>query len=198
MLLMTLSNKELEMLKQELKDISYGSNQNKRSIIARIEKITAPKTPPNRNETIGTLIKLFRDKKSNKVEYSRKKLRERYAYQSFALQRKIIDTFLDGTKDDRVWAYRLLTENWDSHFTGKIQALWDTYHEDDCRWVMLHHFSESYLMEHEEIWNEKPDKEIVSSRNPYLQVCLRLMNNPAFTIDDNRLTEKEYYYILAN
>lgn len=62
MLLMTLSNKELEMLKLELKDISYGSNQNKRSIIARIENITAPKTPPNRK---AALLKTLYKKNPN-------------------------------------------------------------------------------------------------------------------------------------
>ena len=105
----------------------------------------SPVEVPQRNEEIGTLIRLFRDKKSKKVTYAKEKLKERYAHQSHATQRKIIDAFLDGAMSDRMWACTLPYCNRNKYFENKIDELWQKYPEETCHWVIMKHMGEEYL-----------------------------------------------------
>lgn len=157
----------------------------------------SPVAAPQRNEEIGTLIKLFRDKKSKKVTYAKEKLKERYAHQSHATQRKIIDAFLDGAISDRKWACTLLYWTWDKYFESKIDALWQKYPEEACRRVIVKHMSEEYLLRHPETWRNCYSESFRSCSTAYKHVCVRLAQNPAFTIDKDRLCEGDYYEVMA-
>lgn len=157
----------------------------------------SPVAVPLRNEEIGTLIRLFRDKKSKKVTYAKEKLKERYAYQSHATQRKIVDAFLDGAMSDRKWAYNILYGNWDNHFAGKIDALWQKQPEEACRRVIVQHMSEEYLLQHQEAWKTCYSDSFRSCSAAYKYVCIRLADNPAFKIDNDRLCEGDYYEVKA-
>ena len=87
MLLYTLDKESMQSLKQELEFSNYRYRDATRYTVRCIDKILSPVEAPQRNEEIGTLIRLFRDKKSKKVTYAKEKLKERYAYQSHATQR---------------------------------------------------------------------------------------------------------------
>lgn len=197
MLLYTLDKESLQSLKQELEFSNYRYRDAIKYTLRCIDKMLSPVEVPLRNEEIGTLIKLFRDKKSKKVTYAKEKLKERYAHQSHATQRKIIDAFLDGAMSDRKWAYNILYGNWDSHFTDKIDALWQKQPEEACRRVIVKHMSEEYLLQHQEAWKTCYNDSFRSSSAAYKYVCIRLAKNPAFTIDYDRLCEGDYYEVMA-
>lgn len=197
MLLYTLDKESLQSLKQELEFSNYRYRDAIRYTLRCIDKMLSPVAVPQRNEEIGTLIKLFRDKKSKKVTYAKEKLKERYAYQSHATQRKIIDAFLDGAMSDRKWAFNILYGNWDSHFADKIDALWQKQPEEACRRVIVKHMSEEYLLQHQEAWKASYSDSFRSCSAAYKYVCIRLADNPAFKIDNDRLCEGDYYEVMA-
>ena len=197
MLLYTLDKESLQSLKQELEFCCYRYSDATRYTVRCIDKMLSPVEAPQRNEEIGTLIRLFRDKKSKKVTYAKEKLKERYAHQSHATQRKIIDAFLDGAMSDRKWAYNILYSNWDNHFAGKIDALWQRQPEEACRRVIVQHMTEEYLLQHHEAWKTSYSDSFRSCSAAYKYVCIRLAKNPAFTIDYDRLCEGDYYEVMA-
>ena len=197
MLLYTLDKESLQSLKQELEFSNYRYRDAIRYTLRCIDKMLSPVEAPQRNEEIGTLIRLFRDKKSKKVTYAKEKLKERYAHQSHATQRKIIDAFLDGAMSDRKWAFNILYGNWDSHFAGKIDALWQKQPEEACRRVIVQHMSEEYLLQHQEAWKTCYSDSFRSCSAAYKYVCIRLANNPAFKINYDRLCEGDYYEVMA-
>lgn len=197
MLLYTLDKESLQSLKQELEFSNDRYRDAIRYTLRCIDKMLSPVEVPLRNEEIGTLIKLFRDKKSKKVTYAKEKLKERYAYQSHATQRKIIDAFLDGAMSDRKWAYNILYGNWDNHFADKIDALWQKQPEEACRRVIVKHMSKEYLLQHQEAWKTCYSDSFRSSSAAYKYVCIRLADNPTFRIDYDRLCEGDYYEVMA-
>jgi hypothetical protein len=74
------------------------------------------KIQPHRNESISALLKAFTDKQSGLVAETRAELRERFDKQSFQTQRKILQAMLSASKQDRVWAYKQLSNGWDDFF----------------------------------------------------------------------------------
>lgn len=230
LLLHTLEKSELKKLKKELDNETWQfiSMVDKEYLINYIENmVPAPaRQRPQRNESIGKLLKLFCDKKSGRVQEARTKLKQRYAHQATAVQRKIIDAFLDGTKGDRHWAFGLLMKNWDMRFEEKIDALWNAYNEEFCRCLIVRYFSEEYLLHHEDVWKSRAtyaeddcfgeevdacshseymmqlemvgeDYAMYADFKAYKNICMRLANTPGFVVDRNRLFEGDYYEVMA-
>ena len=225
LLLHTLEKSELHMLKTELENNGwqYSSFKDREFLISHIEKMTMPpKRQPQRNETIGELLKQFCNKNSKMVQVARIKLRRRYGHQTTAVQRKIIDAFLDGAKGDRHWAFGRLMRGWDKCFESKIDALWHTHHEELCRCIIVRYFSEEYLMKHEDVWKSRAADErceevdacsnceymmqleevgedygLYADFKAYKHICMRLVNTPGFVVDRNRLFEGDYYEVMA-
>ena len=226
LLLHTLEKSELKKLKKELDNETWQfiSMVDKEYLINYIENmVPAPaRQRPQRNESIGKLLKLFCDKKSGRVQEARTKLKQRYAHQATAVQRKIIDAFLDGTKGDRHWAFGLLMKNWDKRFEEKIDTLWNAYHEEFCRCIIVAYFSEEYLLQHEDVWKSRAvddrceevdacsnceyimqqeqveeDRVLYADFKAYKNICMRLANTPGFVVDRSRLFEGDYYEVMA-
>ena len=226
LLLHTLEKSELKKLKKELDNETWQfiSMVDKEYLINYIENmVLAPaRQRPQRNESIGKLLKLFCDKKSGRVQEVRTKLKQRYAHQATAVQRKIIDAFLDGTKGDRHWAFGLLMKNWDMRFEEKIEALWNAYHEEFCRCIIVAYFSEEYLLQHEDVWKSRAvddrceevdacsnceyimqqeqvgeDRVMYADFKAYKNICMRLANTSGFVVDRSRLFEGDYYEVMA-
>ena len=225
LLLHTLEKRELRMLKKELESNVYQlvSAEDRDYFIDAIESmVQVRKQRSLRNETVGELLKLFCNKSSKRVCEARLKLRRRYGHQTTAVQRKIIDAFLDGTKGDRHWAFGLLMKNWDMRFEEKIEALWNAYHEEFCRCIIVAYFSEEYLLQHEEVWKSRAvddrceevdacsnceyimqqeqvgeDRVLYADFKAYKNICMRLANTPGFVVDRSRLFTGDYYEVMA-
>ena len=226
LLLHTLEKSELKKLKKELDNETWQfiSMVDKEYLINYIENmVPAPaRQRPQRNESIGKLLKLFCDKKSGRAQEARTKLKQRYAHQATAVQRKIIDAFLDGTKSDRHWAYEKLMLEWSKCFKGKIEALWNAYHEEFCRCIIVAYFSEEYLLQHEDVWKSRAvddrceevdacsnceyimqqeqvgeDRVLYADFKAYKNICMRLANTPGFVVDRSRLFTGDYYEVMA-
>ena len=142
-----------------------------------------------RNTPISTLMKNFINKKSGKVDESRKELMRRFDYLDWKDQKKILSAFLDSGKTDRNWAYWKLTNNWDKSFEPKLKVLWEQFHEERCAWPIIHNFPVEYISENIDRFTEEKD---------YYHICLRLAHNKTFEIDKERLSPADYITVVAN
>lgn len=136
LLLHTLEKSELRLLKKELEGNvwQFISSYDRDYLIDYIESMASTRKP-QRDETVGELLKLFCNKNSKRVREARLKLKVYYEHRSPAVRRKIIYAFLDVAKSDRQWAYFQLMTEWAKCFEGKIEALWNAHHEELCRSV---------------------------------------------------------------
>ena len=94
---------------------------------------------------IATLIKNYVDKKSGKVSEARDEIKWRFRAQDWTVQKKILAAFLEGGKTDRRWAYSELLDLWDNSFEEKVKELWEKYHEDRCKWVVIRYLPLDYV-----------------------------------------------------
>lgn len=91
----------------------------------------------HRNETLSSLLKLFSDKRSGRVEYSRKELQRRYPYQSYADQKRILKQMFSGSKADRMWACRRLSRDRMPGFEDELRHEWESRHELSIAYIAL-------------------------------------------------------------
>lgn len=191
----TLNKEELLILQKKLKrgsskwSVGKGLYEEAIKVLGKIQ--------PHRNESISALLKAFTDKQSGKVAKARAKLRERFDKQSFQTQRKILQAMLSASKQDRVWAYKQLSNGWDDFFFEDVKNLWEQYHEKECVAVIIKHFPMEYVYE---------NLSALDTHGNYTNLCIKLIHHPKFQIDKERLKEDfvfyghpevEYLYILA-
>lgn len=223
LLLHTLEKSELRLLKKELEGNvwQFISSYDRDYLIDYIESMASTRKP-QRDETVGELLKLFCNKNSKRVREARLKLKVYYEHRSPAVRRKIIDAFLDGAKSDRQWAYFQLMTEWAKCFEGKIEALWNAHHEELCRCLIVRFFSEEYLLQHEDVWKSRAaderceevdgssnceylmqlemvgeDHALYADFKAYKNICMRLANTPGFVVDRSRLFEGDFYEVMA-
>ena len=191
----TLNKEELLTLQKKLKrgsskwSVGKGLYEEAIKVLGKIQ--------PHRNESISALLKAFTDKQSGKVAKARAELRERFDKQSFQTQRKILQAMLSASKQDRVWAYKQLSNGWDDFFFEDVKNLWEQYHEKECVAVIIKHFPMEYVYE---------NLSALDTHGNYTNLCIKLIHHPKFQIDKERLKEDfvfyghpevEYLYILA-
>ncbi len=138
------------------------------------------------NRPAATLLKEFCNKKSGKVTDARRELQRRFDGLDWPLQKKIIIAHMESGKSDRHWAYSMLIPHWDDCFTEMVANLWEQYHEARCAWTIIRRMPEQYLLDH---------FEELDNGNNYYYLCVRLANNPAFTIDKNRLSPISQFWL---
>lgn len=143
----------------------------------------------SRNNPIATVIKNYTNKKSGKVTDSRNEIQRRFFGLDWKDQKKIMVAFLDAGVSDRNWAYSRLLDLWDASFEGKVQALWEAYHEEKCAWVIFRHFPKEYLKKHIDQFNEGRD---------YYFICRRLAEDGDFFIDKDKLSKTDYLMALSH
>ena len=143
----------------------------------------------SRNNPIATVIKNYLNKKSGKVTDSRNEIQRRFFGLDWKDQKKIMAAFLDAGAADRNWAYSRLLDLWDATFEGKVQELWETYHEEKCSWVIIRHFPKEYLQKHIDQFNEGRD---------YYFICRRLAEDSGFVIDRDKLSKTDYLMALSH
>lgn len=191
----TLNKEELLILQKKLKRGSSKWSVGK--VLCDESTKVLGKRYPKKNGSISALLKAFTDKQSGKVAKARAEFRERFDKQSFQTQRKILQAMLSASKQDRVWAYKQLSNGWDDFFFEDVKNLWEQYHEKECVAVIIKHFPMEYVYE---------NLSALDTHGNYTNLCIKLIHHPKFQIDKERLKEDfvfygypevEYLYILA-
>ena len=139
--------------------------------------------PLTKNNPIAKVIKNFADKKSGKVTEARKEIQRRFYGLDWKDQKKILTVFLESCISDRAWAYSMLLNMWDATFESIVRNLWDKYHEEKCAWVIIRHFPKDFIKQHIDEFQGERD---------YYFVCRRLIEEPNFIIDRERLSNIDY------
>ncbi len=140
-----------------------------------------------RNTPIATLISLFEDKRSGKVMESREEIKWRFRALDWEYQQRILTDFLQSGKLDRIWACAALLDLWDPMFEPKIKELWEQYHDDVCKWVVIRHLPIEYITQHMDEFTAKRD---------YYYICLRLAQDKDYEIETDRLSIADYLGVL--
>lgn len=146
-----------------------------------------------RNETVRQLLSLYTDKKSGKVVDARKKLQQRYMFMPYKDQVLVMKAMLKGSKTDREWCYNTLRKRWSDVFEADLLNLWEEYHEERCGWLITRNCEVEVLREYVD--------ELCYDSN-YFGLCKRLVMEPWFTIDKERLrfysgSDEKYLWILS-
>ena len=191
----TLNKEELLTLQKKLKrgsskwSVGKGLYEEAIKVLGELQ--------PQRNESITALLKAFTNKENGKVAEARVKLRNRFNTQSFQMQRKMLKTMLNASKQDRMWAYNRLNYSWDNFFCEDVRTLWEQFHEKECGVVIIKHFPMEYVYD---------NLSTLDIHGNYTNLCISLIRHPKFQIDKERLKEDfvfygypevEYLYILA-
>lgn len=140
-----------------------------------------------RNMPIATLIKNYVDKKSGKVSEARDEIKWRFRAQDWTVQKKILAAFLEGGKTDRRWAYSELLDLWDNSFEEKVKELWEKYHEDRCKWVVIRYLPLDYVRQNMQNFVDERD---------YFFACLRLAEDKTYVIEREKLSNTDYLSVL--
>lgn len=140
-----------------------------------------------RNTPIATLISQYEDKRSGKVMESRKEIQWRFDALDWEHQQRILTDFLQSGKQDRIWACSALLDLWDPCFEPKIQELWERYHEDVCKWVVIRHMPIEYVQQH---------RQEFTGRRDYYYICLRLAQDKDYQIETDKLSIADYIGVL--
>lgn len=160
-------------------------------IVEMIKKTIHPEpyNPIKRNENIDTILKRFIDKKSKRVVESRKELKKRFEYLDFKDQKKIINAFLESPNvSDIGWAGYQAGLHWDNCFIDPITRAFERKQDFDLAKTIIRHFPIEFVKQHEEIL-ASTDREAL---------CIRLGNEPDFSLDKYNLYIFEYLNILAH
>ena len=147
-----------------------------------------PKEPPVRNEPFLDLLKMYKNKKSKRVEYARTQLMRRYEGQSFVHQHAILREFLSGDKKACDWAARQLRDDWREPFAEAIALSWESSPSHDLAITVVRHLPADYVLKHQEA---------LCQYVGYPQICARLLDAPGFTMDEERLGIPDLFYVMA-
>lgn len=140
-----------------------------------------------RNAPIATLIRNYIDKRSGKVSESRREIQWRFRALDWKDQKKILSAFLEAGKVDRHWAYKEILDYWDGCFEAKIKELWEQYHEQRCKWVVIRYLPLDYIRQNLHEFTEERD---------YYFACLRLAKDKDFVIEREKLSYTDYLAVL--
>lgn len=184
--LASMSEEELHQAKEIIKDWPHSSH-----IAEKIKQILNP-TPYNvvkKNETIDTLLKWYTDKKSKKVGESKKELKKRLPYQSFAVQKKIIKAFLTSRNiDDAAWGARQADIYWDKSFIKPLEnSLSRGYTPSEAK-TIIRHFPLDFVSQHRYALHFLTSEDL----------CIRLGDESDFDVEAYDLNILSYLYVYAH
>ena len=110
---------------------------------------------------------------------------ERFAHQSFEDQKLIFKTLIRS--EYRIDAYNLLNDSWAKIFVKDLQRLWLKEGETHLIRYIIRYSSEEFLLKH-------IDK-LQQFSTDYRELCIRLGNNPSFTIDKHCFYDRWDYFV---
>lgn len=184
--LSSLTEEELHQALDIIRDWPHSSE-----IKNKIKQTLNP-TPYNvvkKNETIDTLLKWYTDKKSRKVGYSKKELKKRFPYQSFAVQKKIIKAFLTSRNiDDAAWGARQADLYWDKSFIKPLEdSRYRGYTPSEAK-TIIRHFPLDFVSYHRGLLNSQTSEDL----------CIRLGDESDFDVESYNLNILSYLYVYAH
>ena len=138
------------------------------------------------NKPISIAMKGYMDKKSGKVDESRKEIKRRFDGLDWRYQKQILFSFLQSCATDRDWAYRKLYSSWDDCFIPTLQELWEKYHETPLSWLIIQFFPIDFVKKHID--------ELDEGRN-YFFLYKRMGDNKDFVLDPTRLNEADLLHV---
>ena len=113
----------------------------------------------------------------------------RFWGQSLPCQIQIIKAVLLAKVSDREhWFYTLEKGWWDDAIMPDVEKAWLAYGEPECAKVIINRFPLEYVLMHQE----------ELGKTDYQFLCMRLAKEEGFNIDKSRLTQKQYYQVLAS
>lgn len=185
-LLNSLSDKELEyvisQLQSDLDYCPYKLIEMAEGIHKYRERLSSDAIP------LQTLLRLYTDKTSGKVNVSMKELMSRYSKVCAEDQRVILKAFLSGGKKEVEWAGRRLRGLWVRSLETSVGECWKRTHNLMIAKVILRHMPEAFIIS---------EQEELAKTASYREVCGRLCNEKNFEIDRKRLSVPDYLYVLA-
>ena len=116
-------------------------------------------------------------------------LEMRFWGQSLPCQIQIIKSVLSAKSlHRRDWLDILLNNWWDDAIMPDVEKAWLSYGEPECARVIMHRFPLDYVLMHQE----------ELGKADYQFLCMRLAKEEGFNIDKSRLSQIQYYQVLAN
>ena len=116
-------------------------------------------------------------------------LEMRFWGQSLPCQIQIIKVVLSAKSSyRRCWLDILQNNWWDDAILPDVEKAWLSYGEPECARVIMHRFPLDYVLMHQE----------ELGKADYQFLCMRLAKEEGFNIDKSRLSQIQYYQVLAN
>ena len=113
-------------------------------------------------------------------------LYDRFKHQSFEDQKLIMKTLIKT--NDRQEAYYLLNDTWGEMFVKDLQRHWLRWGDTQPIVYIIKFSSEEFLLKHLD--------DLTTRGIEYMELCLRLANNPEFVIDEHRFSNRWQYYAI--
>ncbi len=155
------------------------------------------------DESIDSLLEMYKDKKSRKVAYASRKLKKMFTHLPPVDQRKVGIALLEGNCTDSTYvclrlvdykksAYTPWKISWHPAYAKAVELAWRRYHQFHCGRLMIQHLDEKVVRSY---WEE------LSGDEYYLLLCLRFVCAPWFQLDEERLKRvadiNEYLYVMS-
>lgn len=155
------------------------------------------------DESIDSLLEMYRNKKSRKVAYASRKLKKMFSHLPPFDQRKVGIALLEGNCTDSTYICLRLIDykkslytpwkiNWHPAYAKAVELAWTRYHEFHCGRLMIQHLDEKVVRSY---WDE------LSGDEYYLLLCRRFVCAPWFQLDVERLKRvadiNEYLFVMS-
>lgn len=141
-----------------------------------------------KNESIEVILSRFLNKKSKRVMESRKELIERFEYQSYSLQKRIVRAFLSSnTTSDIEWGAEEANKRWDKSYVEYVKNAFDRKDSDVLARVIIKHMPLDYVRSME-------SRLVMHNRSEF---CIRLADQADLLIKKYDLNIFEELYIKA-
>lgn len=155
------------------------------------------------DESIDSLLEMYRNKKSRKVAYASRKLKKMFSHLPPFDQRKVGIVLLEGNCTDSTYICLRLIDykkslytpwkiNWHPAYAKAVELAWTRYHEFHCGRLMIQHLDEKVVRSY---WDE------LSGDEYYLLLCRRFVCAPWFQLDVERLKRvadiNEYLFVMS-
>jgi|GEM_PF-2138815 len=164
--------------------ISFG-----RIIPVKQDEKTIIVTPEEEQYPIKQLMDKLQSSNNQERSDASAFLEMRFWGQSLPCQIQIIKAVLSAKSLHRMdWLDILLNNWWDDAIMPDVEKAWLSYGEPECARVIMHRFPLDYVLMHQE----------ELGKADYQFLCMRLAKEEGFNIDKSRLSQIQYYQVLAN
>lgn len=158
--------------------LSYLDRSKDESLVPEPAPLYRPVTRVLRDFNIG----------KNKAK-CRKELQARLLYMTALDKKRVIYTFLESSKTDRIWTFNHLYKNWDPRFMKAVESMFEMFHEPEaakliCRYGEVDYIREnlvelsvaySYLDARRRLPADEPiDRELIKGNWEYLMLLAYL------------------------